>query len=73
MITLIIILLVLTCVFGFAFKLTGTLLKALLWMIVLLPIGLVLGCLGLVCCCTIILIPVGVSLIKAGLHVIIPG
>lgn len=73
MFTLIITLLILTCVFGIAFKITGTLLKALVWVVVLLPIGLVLGCLGLICCCTIILIPVGVGLMKAGLHVIIPG
>ena len=73
MITCIILLFVLTLLFGIAFKLTGAVLKACLWLTIFLPIGLVLGCLGLVCCCTIIFIPVGIGLFKASFHVIIPG
>ena len=73
MISFIICLLILTILFGLAFKLTGALLKACFWLFISLPIGLVLGGLGIVCCCTIILIPVGIGLFKAGIHVIIPG
>lgn len=64
---------ILMLLFGVAFKLTGVILKACLWLFILLPLGLTIGCLGLVCCCTIILIPLGVSLFKTGLRVVIPG
>ena len=73
MITAIICLIIMTALFGVAFKLTGALLKAVLWLCIFLPIGLVLFGLGVVCCCTLILIPVGIMLFKAGAHVIIPG
>lgn len=73
MITILICLIILAALFGIAFKLTGALLKACLWVVVCLPIGLVLLCLALICCCTLILIPIGIKLFQAGLHVIIPG
>ena len=71
MITLLICLFLITGLFGLAFKITGALLKACIWMIIFLPVGLVLLCLGLVCCCTLILIPVGIGLFKAGARTII--
>ncbi len=55
------------------FAITGALLKACLWLFILLPIGLVLCVLGLALCCTLILIPIGAKLFTAGLHVILPG
>ena len=73
MITTIVCLLILTALFGVAFKLTGVLLKAVLWLCIFLPMGLVLFGLGAVCCGTLILIPVGIMLFKAGAHAIIPG
>ncbi|MGN0395407.1 MAG: hypothetical protein ACI4EF_08595 [Coprococcus sp.] len=73
MFTFFIWLIIITALFGIAFKLAGTLLKASLWLFMLLPIGIILFSLGLVCICTIILIPIGIKLFKAGLHVIIPG
>ena len=68
MITILIIIgiaVVLEAVFGLAFHITGAILMALFWMLKL-PIALVLWVLGAVCCCTVILIPVGLILFKAG-------
>ncbi|WP_455720030.1 hypothetical protein [Agathobacter sp.] len=73
MITFIICLFIFMMLLGVAFKVTGALLKACVWLVLFLPIGLVLGCLGIICCCTILLIPVGVGLLKAAARVIIPG
>lgn len=73
MIIILICLLILTALFGVAFKLTGALLKAFFWLFICLPVGLILWVLGILCCCTLLLIPVGIILFKAGAHVIIPG
>lgn len=72
MIILILTLLIVTFLLGLAFKLTGALLKAVLWLFFLLPLGIFLACLGIICCCTIILIPVGIALFKAVVRVIVP-
>lgn len=72
MISFLICLVILTFIFGVAFKLTGALLKACLWIFVFLPVGLILVCFGILCCCTIILIPVGIGVFRTGIHVIIP-
>lgn len=64
---------ILMILFGIAFKLTGALLKACLWLVFFLPVGLCLGILGIICCCTLILIPVGLGLFKACFRMIIPG
>lgn len=68
----ILILALLTFLLGLAFKLTGAVLKAVLWVFIFLPIALVLWALAVVCCCTLILIPVGVFLFKAGMELLIP-
>ena len=73
MITLIISLFIISILFGVAIRITGALAKALMWMCIFLPIGLVLWGLGIACCCTLILLPVGIMLFKAGARVIIPG
>lgn len=73
MILLFICLFIVMLLFGLAFKLTGALLKACLWVVFFLPAALVLGCLGIACCYTIILIPVGIGLFKACAHVISPS
>ncbi|MBQ9032478.1 MAG: hypothetical protein IJ106_13660 [Parasporobacterium sp.] len=52
-------------VFGLAFRITGAALMAVLW-ILKLPLAIVLWALGAVCCCTILLIPVGLILFKTG-------
>ena len=68
----ILILALLTFLLGLAFKLTGAVLKAVLWVFIFLPIALVLWALAVGCFCTLILIPVGVFLFKAGMKLLIP-
>ena len=65
--------LLLTILFGIAYKITGAILKACVWLLILLPIGLILSGVGVIFCCTIILIPVGIGIIKAGIRMILPG
>lgn len=72
MITTIIYLAVLMALFGLAFRITGALLKACLWLFVLLPIAFVLWGIALVCCCTLLLIPAGVWLFKVGAGLLMP-
>ena len=60
-------------IFGIAYKITGAILKACVWLLILLPIGLILSGVGVIFCCTIILIPVGIGIIKAGIRMILPG
>lgn len=73
MISFILCLLLLTILFGIAYKITGAILKACVWLLILLPIGLILSGVGVIFCCTIILIPVGIGIIKAGIRMILPG
>ena len=70
MLTAIICICLLGALFGTGVFLTGALMGALLWMIKL-PIVILLWVLGAVCCCTIILIPVGLILFKTGSVVLI--
>ena len=69
MITFMICLFLLSLLFGLAWKLTGALFKACLWLFILLPVGLLLWGIGMVCCCTILLIPLGIGLFKVGTQV----
>ena len=73
MITFMICLALLAVLFWVGFAVTGALLKACLWLFILLPIGVVLCVLGAVLCCTLILISVGAKVFMAGIHVILPG
>lgn len=70
MIELILILVILSMFFGGAYLITGAFLKAIIWLCVLVPITLFLWGIGLVCCCTLILIPVGLKLFSAGCRVL---
>ena len=72
MISFILCLLILTILFGIAYKITGAILKACVWLLILLPIGLILSGVGVIFCCTIILIPVGIGIIKTGFRMILP-
>ena len=56
---------VIGAVFGLAFRITGAVLAACFWMLKL-PLVLILWVLGAVCCCTILLIPLGLLLLKTG-------
>lgn len=57
---------ILSVLFWIGFKITGALFKAFIWLFILLPIAICIWGLGLLCCCTIILIPIGTKLFKAG-------
>lgn len=67
LLTCLVILIIIFCV---VFKLTGALLKACVWLAIKLPAGLLLICLGIALCCTIILIPIGIKSLKEGIHVL---
>lgn len=47
-----------------AFKFTGTIVKAVFWLGIKLPVGIVMAVTGLVMMCTIILFPLGAALLK---------
>ncbi|MBD5550266.1 MAG: hypothetical protein HDQ96_03690 [Lachnospiraceae bacterium] len=54
------------------FKMTGALLKACIWLFILVPLAIGIWGIALICCCTLILIPIGIRLFTAGMRVIIP-
>ena len=74
MITLLIILLlgILALLFWIGFHLFGAILLAFLWVFIKLPIAILALLIGLVCCCTLILIPLGLLLFKLGVKFLIP-
>ena len=63
---------ILTFLLWIGYKITGIFLKAFIWLIVLVPIAFMLWGLAIVCCCTLILIPIGIKLFLVGLKVLIP-
>lgn len=71
MIELILVIGILSLFFGGAYIITGALLKALIWLFILVPVALLLWGIGLACCCTLILIPVGLKLFTAGCKVLV--
>jgi len=71
MIEFILVLGILSLFFGGAYFVTGALLKAIVWLCVLVPVALLLWGIGLICCCTLILIPVGLKLFSAGCRVLV--
>ena len=62
----ILILFILFVLFYIGFKITGALLSAILWVAIKLPLAIIFWAIGICLCFTIIFIPVGKSLIKAG-------
>ena len=70
MIELLITLAVLTILFRIGYHVTGALLAAAIWLFIKLPFALILGCLGLVCCITILLIPLGIKCFKFAFEVL---
>jgi hypothetical protein len=72
MITLFIIFLLLTILFGIGFKITGALLAVAIWLFIKLPFAFITFMIGFVCCCTIILIPIGLGCFKAGMSLLMP-
>ena len=64
MLEIIIGLAILTFMFWLSFHITGALLSAAIWLFIKLPVSLLIGCLGLIFCVTILLIPLGIKCIK---------
>ena len=64
---------IMTFMLWLGFKITGALLKAVVWVFIIVPIALFIWMLALVCICTLILIPVGIKLFTAGLKILLPG
>ena len=55
------------------FKLTGAIFSACFWLFIEVPLAVAAGGIGLICCCTIILVPVGIWFFKTGFKLLIPG
>jgi hypothetical protein len=70
MLEIIISLALLTFLFWLGFHITGALLSAAIWLFIKLPIAILLGCIGLVLCITILLIPLGIKCLKFALSVL---
>lgn len=62
--TLIFLLLLIVAMIGLIFGCIELILKIVFTVIIALPLAAVLASLGLLCCCTLILIPLGVLLFK---------
>ncbi|MDO4493059.1 MAG: hypothetical protein Q4C53_04130 [Clostridia bacterium] len=73
MFTAILLVLFLGGALSLAFRLTGALIAALLWLFVKIPLALVFWVLGLALCCTLILIPLGLRCLGLGTRLFIPG
>ena len=63
----------LTLMLWLGFKLTGALLSACIWAFIEVPLAFGAWGIGLILCCTIILIPVGIWFFKTGLKLLVPG
>lgn len=72
-ICLLLVLALLVLLLGIGLKLTGALLTALFWLFIKLPLACIVLALAIVFCCTIILIPLGIGLFKAGVRIMMPG
>lgn len=73
MLTFIILMAILSGLFWLGFKMTGALLKACIWLFILVPLAIGIWGIALLCCCTLILLPIGIRLFVAGVRVIVPG
>lgn len=63
---------ILTLLLWVGYKITGALLKACIWLFIRVPVALLVWGVALVCCCTILLIPVGLKLFGIGGRILIP-
>lgn len=61
---------VLCVLFFVGYKVTGAVFKALIWLCILLPIALFIWGIAILCCCTLILIPIGMKIFSIGNRVI---
>lgn len=58
---IIIALAILTGLFWLGYHVTGALLSAAIWLFIKLPLAIIVFCLGIVCCVTLLLIPIGLK------------
>lgn len=72
MFTFMIIMLLLSALFGVAFFFTGAIFSVLFYLLIKIPVAILLAGLGLVMCCTIILIPAGLAFFAAAGRMLIP-
>ena len=70
MIETILVLALLTFLFWLGYNVTGALLSAAIWLFIKLPFAILICCLGLLCCVTILLIPLGGKCFKYAWKVI---
>lgn len=70
MLELLIVLAILTGLFWIGYHVTGALLSAAIWLFIKLPFAMILGCLGLAFCITILLIPLGIKCFKFAFDVL---
>ena len=73
MLTLIMILGFMTALLWISFKVTGALFTLAIWLFIKVPLALILGVIGVLCCVTILLIPLGAGCIKLAFRLLIPG
>lgn len=73
MISFLFVMFVLMFVFWFGFKITGALLATFIWLFIEIPLALLTFLLGLVFCCTIILLPLGMGCFKLGSRLLMPA
>lgn len=62
---------ILTAVLWLGYNLVGSLLRLCIWIFLVIPSVAFLWLLALICCCTIILIPVGVLLFRWGVRLFV--
>ena len=58
---IIIALAILTGLFWLGYHVTGALLSAAIWLFIKLPLAIIVFCMGIVCCVTLLLIPIGLK------------
>ena len=66
-------LIVMCVLFWLGFNLTGAILAACIWLFIKVPLAMVCLVLGVLCCITLLFIPVGVGCLKAAVKLLLPG
>lgn len=64
---------VLCLLFWIGFQVTGTVASAIVWLWIQLPIAVMLWAIGVLFCCTVLLIPVGIWFFRAGASIVDMG
>ena len=70
MLGIIITLALVTFLFWLGYRITGAILSAVIWLCIKVPFAIILCCIGILCCVTLLLIPIGWKCIKYAWKVI---